>query len=210
WAGLMPLTEFEYEKAARGIALPVSGEYAWGTTQISNSVYILTNPNQNSEIVSNASVTLGNANNFNTYPNSPYSGPLRNGIFATATSSRITSGGGFYGVMDLSGNLSERLVPWNIPVPYNAPNPLQNLSDAGYAFLNSPNFAWPGINSSNFAIDGTLNFNTSSGLIYRGGAWNDGIIRLELSDRGGFYPNSTETNRTTMNNVGIRGCVIIP
>ncbi len=34
WAGLRPMTELEFEKAARGPAAAVAGEYAWGTTNI--------------------------------------------------------------------------------------------------------------------------------------------------------------------------------
>ncbi|MBL0144451.1 MAG: SUMF1/EgtB/PvdO family nonheme iron enzyme [Chitinophagaceae bacterium] len=143
WAGLMPLTEFEYEKAARGIALPVNAEYAWGTTQIfSSAIFTLTNPNQISEIVTNSSPTLGNANFANTYPNAPYAGPLRNGVFATATSTRVTSGGGFYGVMELSGNLAERVINFYTMVTYSSQNPYTDLNGSGYAFGNSANFVW--------------------------------------------------------------------
>jgi hypothetical protein len=35
------MTEFEYEKAARGPVEPVSGEYAWGSTTLVQSVVIL-------------------------------------------------------------------------------------------------------------------------------------------------------------------------
>ena len=34
WAALRPITELEFEKACRGTAPPVPGEYAWGTTRI--------------------------------------------------------------------------------------------------------------------------------------------------------------------------------
>ena len=110
WAGLRPMSELEFEKMARGPLLPLPGEFVWGNSQIFNSIYTLSNANQASEIASNSSTVLANANYNVTYPNAPNTGPLRNGLFATALSNRITSGGSFYGVMELSGNLWERLV----------------------------------------------------------------------------------------------------
>jgi hypothetical protein len=48
-------------------------------------------------------------------PVSPYingvpGGPMRPGIFATATSGRLSSGGSYWGIMELSGNLREQVV----------------------------------------------------------------------------------------------------
>ena len=40
WAGLRPITELEFEKAARGPAAAVAGEYAWGTTNITQCLSI--------------------------------------------------------------------------------------------------------------------------------------------------------------------------
>jgi hypothetical protein len=34
WSALRPMSELEYEKTARGSILPVAGEFAWGTTTI--------------------------------------------------------------------------------------------------------------------------------------------------------------------------------
>lgn len=42
WSGLRPMTELEYEKACRGFAAPVAGEFAWGST---------THPDQNAYLV---------------------------------------------------------------------------------------------------------------------------------------------------------------
>ncbi|MBL0144452.1 MAG: hypothetical protein IPP48_00435 [Chitinophagaceae bacterium] len=67
-----------------------------------------------------------------------------------------------------------------------------------------------GVNSSNYTVDGTINIASSGALLYRGGAWGDVVTRLELSDRASTLPITTETNRAIMNNIGVRGCVIIP
>ena len=102
WAALRPLTELEFEKACRGTVNPVANEFAWGNTT-ATALFGLTNPNQTSEIASNASANV----NFNS---SPINGPARVGIFATTSSSRQASGAGYYGAMELSGNLWERFV----------------------------------------------------------------------------------------------------
>jgi formylglycine-generating enzyme required for sulfatase activity len=204
WAGLRPLTELEFEKAARGIQFPVAGEYAWGNTQIANLIYSLTGSSSNAEIVSNPAISpIGNANYGISYPNFPLNGPLRNGIFATATSDRISSGGSFYGVMELSGNLWERVITtantsgrsFNGSEP-----PFGSLSGNGFVYWgNSFLTTWPGINAG--IIDGTAN---ATGLIYRGGSWSGGVsARLRISDRGGLVVVDANTVRS--NDVGVRG-----
>lgn len=106
WSGLRPMTEMEFEKACRGTLGRVSGEYAWGSTAIA---YRSRNNIQNSgtpDEASSASVvdgqTFGNAN-----VNSSL-GPSRAGVFATTSSGRASSGAGFYGAMELSGNALEQ------------------------------------------------------------------------------------------------------
>lgn len=111
WAGLAPMTEVMFERICRGASTSgpnpsVLGEYAWGTTAIFTSAYVLSLTFTANETASNASPTLGNLSYFSTTPG----GPLRNGVFATATSNRITSGAAFYGVMEMSGNVSEPCV----------------------------------------------------------------------------------------------------
>ncbi len=180
WAGLRPITELEYEKAARGIQLPVAAEYAWGTPFASSAIALLSNPSQNAETVSNPSLSVGNANYSLTYPNSPYNGPLRNGIFATATSTRITSGGGYYGVMELSGNLIERVICTANGIVFTAASNLSGLNANGYAGVTAAD-GWPGAVSANgYYIDGTQN---AIGLIDRGGSWNSSNTILRISNR---------------------------
>jgi hypothetical protein len=100
WAGLRPMTELEYEKSGRGNNLPVLNEFAWGNRSITSVKAIVdlglpserTNPDANC--------------NFASFQ----SGPVRNGAFATTGSGREQSGAGFYGSMELTGNLWERCV----------------------------------------------------------------------------------------------------
>ncbi|OGF47660.1 MAG: hypothetical protein A2452_03255 [Candidatus Firestonebacteria bacterium RIFOXYC2_FULL_39_67] len=97
WAALRPFTELEFEKACRGGQPAVNDEHAWGnatvvtTTSFSNAGTNLEVPNQ------------GNTNLFGP-------GGFRCGSYANATSTRTNSGAGYYGVLDLSGNVTELCV----------------------------------------------------------------------------------------------------
>lgn len=203
WAGLRPLTELEYEKAARGIQIPVPGEYAWGNANIHNSAYTLANANQNSETVSNpATGTTGNANCAPTYPSLAI-GPMRNGIFATATSNRITSGGSFYGVMEMSGNLWEQVIT------------TANVQGRGFTDgplslgLNEDGYPWNGVTTWPGGSTGVVNGSTNAlGLTYRGGSWGTPISNLRISDRSGGLVNNPGLIRNP--NYGIRGCLTAP
>ena len=177
WVGLRPISEFEYEKAARGIQLPVAGEYAWGNNTIASLIYILSNPSQNSESISNSAVVVGNASYTLTYPNSPFDGPLRNGIFATATSNRINSGGSFYGVMDMCGNIWERCISTANGQNFDGSSSLfsYDLTEAGYA---SGPAGYPG--GSINGVDGSV---LATGVIDRGGSWSSLATELRISNR---------------------------
>ena len=102
WAALRPMTELEYEKSCRGNQNPAASEFAWGNTS-ATALSGLSNANNMSETASNTSANIA-------YNNSFTSGPVRTGIFATGSTSRATSGSGYYGNMELSGNLWERVV----------------------------------------------------------------------------------------------------
>jgi formylglycine-generating enzyme required for sulfatase activity len=104
WSGLRPMTELEFEKVCRGPLYPVTGEYAWGTTSVTNATAVQS-PGTNSE-----SVTAATANN-----SQLAIGPLRVGCFANGTSSREQAGAAYYGAMNMSGNVLERVVNINNP-----------------------------------------------------------------------------------------------
>jgi formylglycine-generating enzyme required for sulfatase activity len=114
WAGLRPMTELEFEKACRGPQSAVSGEYAWGNANIAGSAYTLSNEGLPTEVIDTNYATdpTGNAS-YNTTEGS-INGPLRCGIFATDSSSRAEAGASYYGVMEMSGNLSEQVVRFNV------------------------------------------------------------------------------------------------
>lgn len=112
WSGLRPMTELEFEKASRGGSPTnnaVANEFAWGESTVFGTAYTLTNDGTLQEAASNQSTTLGNCAYSSTAAGA-ISGPLRCGIFANGTTSRVTSGASYYGVMELSGNVWERTV----------------------------------------------------------------------------------------------------
>lgn len=120
WSGLRIMTELEFEKinrgsdrtgASPGIAVyPVNGEYSWGENANLSSVTSTTH------LVNDGLVNEGIASaqpnmNVNTGLSS---GPLRVGIFAAknATSlQRRQSGASYYGVMELTGNIEDPVIP---------------------------------------------------------------------------------------------------
>jgi formylglycine-generating enzyme required for sulfatase activity len=102
WAALRPMTELEYEKSCRGNQNPATNEFAWGNTS-ATALSGLSNASTMTETASNTSSNIA-------YNNSFTSGPVRTGIFATSSTGRATSGSGYYGNMELSGNLWERVV----------------------------------------------------------------------------------------------------
>jgi len=165
WAALRPMTELEYEKAARGKdILPVAGELPWGNTSVSAASNIA-GDEDGSETLSNASANV-NYNNVTFSGGDGGEGPLRAGMFATATSTRQQSGAGYYGVMELAGNVWERCVTAG--------------NEEGRAFLsthgdgnltteaghegNATNASWPGYQDGQ-GVSG------ASGSGYRGGSW---------------------------------------
>ena len=117
WSGLRPMTELEFEKAARGPLIAVDGEFAWGTASVQNRQYTLANEGQDEEVVTTATLAIqtgsGNATYLDTHPSTRVDkGPLRVGIYAgsSAVPDRVTAGAGYYGNMELSGNQWEGVV----------------------------------------------------------------------------------------------------
>ncbi len=173
WAGLRPTTELELEKAGRGSVSAVYGEYAWGNINIASAAYTLTSPAEAGEVI-DANYATGNVGNANyTTTEGLLNGPLRTGIFATATSTRAEAGASYYGVMELSGNLWERAVTIgnNTGRSFTGSHGDGSLSTNG----NATNSDWPGYV--------TTEVTAATGSGYRGGAWSRSASELRLSDR---------------------------
>jgi hypothetical protein len=102
WCGLRPMSELEFERAGRGPYRAVSGEYAWGSTSITQATSISNSGLPSERAQSGANAAYGN--------HASIQGPLRVGSFAYGVGTRIAAGAGYYGAMELSGNLYERAV----------------------------------------------------------------------------------------------------
>jgi len=193
WAALRPMSEFEYEKGCRGNQVPVAGEYAWG----SNSIYAA------------SYLALSNSGAVNELPNSPsagpqgnavYSttvtvgnGPLRCGIFATAASTRVVAGAGYYGAMEMTGSCFDMVVNCATVAgrSFDGSNHGDgSLSATGYANATT----WPGANGNN-AI-GTTNAGVNAGstggagMGLKGGDFNEAAYLLVSARQYIQWPNS--------------------
>ena len=181
WAALRPMTEMEFEKACRGPLPRIDQEYPWGSTQITaaNSG-ALSNAKLNSEV---SSTTVNNGmcvylvpTNSNTY------GPLRVGNFANGSSGRLSAGAGYYGAMDLGGNVAERVIAVNAGgASFDGTMGDGNLTSTGFADVPS----WP----------------VSAGSMTKGGSYVDGATYVRTSDRLSLY----STNEARTNTNGGRG-----
>ena len=182
WAGLRPQTELEFEKAGRGPLEAVADEFAWGTSNIHATVYTLVNQDTPQEAISNPGSGTGNAG----YNGSFAGGPLRCGIFAASAllNNREETGGSYYGIMELSGNVYERLITVGNPQgrAFSGNHGDGELLNSGFHNV----AGWP-------AAD--------AGLGFRGGSVPNGAAFLRLSDRN----DAANTFSGTNSRIGFRG-----
>jgi hypothetical protein len=187
------MTELEFEKAARGKDIsPVVDELAWGDASYHVPAVGEITPASADEDGTEAVVDGASNLNRNSLgwtsgdgraggPSDNQKGPLRVGIFAESSSNRNTSGAGYYGNLELSGNLAEPVVTVGRSqgrqfLGTNGDGELSTVS--GYEG-NATNADWPGINNNVvYGADGTI------GIGYRGGDYASGSIRhFQLSSR---------------------------
>ena len=198
WGGLAPMSELQFERICRGVSssgaqVPVPGEFAWGDNSITTTAFVLSGNYSASELVTNAGTLTGNGTNTSNVTG----GPLRNGIYATTTSNRLTSGAGFYGTMEMSGNVEEYVIGIGTVAGRSVevvPNGNGSISAAGYAQLpvGGSGF-WPGMEGNNSLIvvntcSGTCEVTGGAGAVLKGGSYAHSTVALAVSYRSYFTP----------------------
>lgn len=151
WSGLRPMTELEFEKVCRGTQPAVPGEFAWGNTNILGSTSMFNEGYANEIPNPGANVALSNI--------------FRVGAFAGAATTREQAGAGYYGVMEMSGNVSERLI---------------NISSAGGRSFQSNHGDG---NLGSFSEYNVLSWPDHNGGGLRGGAPTTTFTNHQISDR---------------------------
>ncbi len=183
WSALRPMTELEFEKSCRGILLPILDEYAWGTNSMNRLSNVDSSGHNNERISTGYTINngVGNISCCNT--------PLRVGIFSSNSSNtgRVSSGGTFYGIMEMSGNVAENTITM-----YNSDG-LSFIGSHGDGILNSSgdktNYDW-------------ASSSDASGTGPRG-AWGDNLTALKTSSREYIY-QSVYYRSQTMGGRGVR------
>ena len=201
WAALRPMTELEFEKACRGPLTPVNAENAAGTNALYTGIaWSISNGGANNEIVTTYSGSVLNANI--TYTGVSPSGvsPLRVGIHATPFATRISAGAGYYGALDLTGNINE------IAVTTHSVAGRSYTGVSGNGTLNALGEAdedfWPGINNNtttgnpNLAYAGVWGVTGAAGFQQRGGSANSAAGNVTVSIRNPGAGTSTRTLST--------------
>lgn len=106
WSGLRPMSEFEYEKMCRGNRPAVANEHAWGTTALSSTVFNFNNVGAANEVITNPGTgAIANYLTTNNFVFRPWRSGIAPASFVGAT--RVQASAGYYGAMDLTGNLLE-------------------------------------------------------------------------------------------------------
>ena len=193
WAALRPITEFEYEKAARGEDIsPLADELAWNKTTYNQAeageIFPDSDEDGEEQIFDGGANINRNSLGFSSGDGrvggdaAGQAGPLRAGIFAESSTNRTTSGAGYYGSMELSGNLSEMVVTVGNATgrAFLGTHGDGALSTVSSYEGNATNSDWPGINTTDTArgVTGT------SGSGYRGGNFNSSNVRhFQVSNR---------------------------
>jgi formylglycine-generating enzyme required for sulfatase activity len=110
---------------------------------------------------------LGNSNHSST--SGTVTGPLRGGLYAANASNtgRVTAGATYYGIMEMSGNLWERVIT------------VGNATGRAFTGLHGDG----GLDASGNANASYWPATDCVGAGFRGGDWTNGVTSMRVSDR---------------------------
>lgn len=184
WTGLRFLTEMEFEKASKG-PNHIIDMFASAGTVAFDQLYTLVNDGMENANITNPGENITNMCYITTDPG----GPMRVGIFASSAvnPTRLETGGSYFGVMELSGNLYERCIGVGTPInrDYTGAHGNGELTTAGQHNVTD----WPAVGSQ-------------GAVAYRGASWANGASLCAVADRTSCAILSSITN----SRVGARGC----
>lgn len=194
WAALRPMSETEFEKLARGTRVPVPGEYAWGSASYRSGTFSLSSDGPDAITVTNVIRGVGHGIFNETVPAGPDVGPTRCGMLAASVPSptREEAGAGYYGALELSGNLTEYCV--------SVGRPEGRVFDGRHG----DGLLTPNTGNANTATWPSSSTAGGSGL--RGGAWSYVKDYLRVRDRS--VSNAWQTSRSA--ELGGRGVRTAP
>ena len=111
---------------------------------------------------------------------------MRAGIFATTNSTRYAAGAGYYGAMELSGNVNEIVISAGHP--------------EGRAFTARHGDGQLAVRPPTWPADASVGVQT------RGGSWQSGPLVLRASSRAGVFRDSTylDARRSHAGGRGVR------
>jgi len=158
------MTELEFEKVCRGPVDAVPDEYIWGTTDASLTPGSRVNANTRTETLNQGYAAFGAAIWI-----------ARCGSCAGAGTTRVQSGGSYYGAMDMGGNCYETSIPVHATT-------FSGLHGDGV--LDS---------SGRWDVSGW-----TTAYIFRGGYFFSGLSSLRTSDRGANENGGPGGNETGM------------
>ena len=196
WAALRPMTELEFEKACRGPKDVIPNEYAWGTDKYIEAIYV-------SGTVSGTEICTDSAANLHFGGSDTYCrggvfgtrgyGPLEVGIFARdSTLSREGTGGSYYGIMELSGNVAEQCVQVNLSnSATSTPSPYTGIWGDGQLTADG--------------LFNTTSWQTSGYFINKGGHYRSGSSSsCRVSDRDGRGQTNYNARNECVGGRGVR------
>jgi formylglycine-generating enzyme required for sulfatase activity len=196
WCGFRPMTEMEFEKAARGPQPPLQLEHAGRITTFTQLTALTAGAENGQEVATNSAQNFANPGSSMTGGDAG-TGPVRAGIFARSTTTRAQSMASYYGVMDMSGGMGEPAVGFfNLAGrSYTALHGNGALMSTGSADVSF----WPGINGNASATTASTTFGSvgvtgGAGALYKGEDCQYLVCQPKISERGN-YTSSNLTSR---------------